>query len=387
MTSFSFRYLNKDIFLYFCLSVYKQMHKCCSLDQVHRPQRRINGLQLPLNYQQVIGWMVFVTTGLINFVILVRIQFDKLKIASQIIFIILYVSHTVSHLTASLIDPSEEELRKLEVNTVPEFDRNIHAHVIENGRCHLCNIFTSSKKTKHCSLCNKCVDRFDHHCKWLNSCVGRRNYGAFIASVVTALLLAIATSSLCLADIVLFLTNPQLLSPDAQDIINCNKNQTNADLDVKYCKNSVMFLLFLIIFGVSALAIGCALLHLYCFHVYISMLGVSTYEYILRSGTPPSVMPQFIKKCPCCTLKLSRKTYILSKSKTNKQKPVTTEEGPSEVKGESTSAKRRKLNSSPANSDTNVANLISIIVNNELEKARKIFMNDKNKIHPQEENS
>ncbi|XP_028157935.1 probable palmitoyltransferase ZDHHC11B [Ostrinia furnacalis] len=361
------------------------MPKCCSPDQEHRAQRRINGLQLPLNYQQIIGWIVFVTTGVINFVVLVRIQFDKLKIASQIIYIALYVSHTVSHLTASLLDPSEEELRKLEINTVPEFDRNIHAHVIENGRCHLCNIFTSSKKTKHCSLCNKCVDHFDHHCKWLNSCVGRRNYGAFIASVTTALTLALFTSSLCLVDIVIFLTYPQQLSPETQDIINCNTtNRTNVDLEGKYCKNSIMFLLFLVIFGVSALAIGCALLHLLCFHIYISALGVSTYEYILRSGTPPSVIPQCMRKCPCSRAKLSKKSYMLSKSKAKNLKSRNSEREPSDP---TSSTRMDKLNTSPATSDTNVANLISILVNNELEKARKIFMYDKNKIHPQEEHS
>lgn len=366
------------------------MFKCFSMDQVPRAQRRINGLQLPLNCQQVTGWTVFVITGVINCAILVEIQFDKLKTATQIIYTILYVSHIVSHLTATLVDPSEKELRKLEVNTVPEFDRNIHAHVIENGRCHLCNIFTSSKKTKHCSLCNKCVEQFDHHCKWLNSCVGRRNYGAFIASVSTSLLLAIMTSSLCLVDIVLFVDNPQQLSPWTNNIIDCKSdaNLTELIVDVKYCTKSITFLVLLVVFGLSALAIGCALLHLFCFHVYISIIGVSTYEYILKSGTSSKVLPRMVV-CRCCKFKFPKKPYIISKSKTKPDlKSQNIEGNDSQNRNErTTSTERDMLNNSPINNDTNVANLISILVNNELDKAKRIFIHDKNKIHPQEEPS
>jgi len=36
-------------------------------------------------------------------------------------------------------------------------------------------------RTKHCSECNVCVQEFDHHCVWLNNCVGGGNHRRFIS--------------------------------------------------------------------------------------------------------------------------------------------------------------------------------------------------------------
>ncbi|XP_063360018.1 palmitoyltransferase ZDHHC11 [Cydia amplana] len=304
------------------------MGKCCATEQTPRPQ--------------------------------LNIQFHELKLIALTIFIILYVTHIVSHSAALLLDPSEKDLKKLKVNNVPEFDRSIHTHVIENGRCHLCNIYTSSKKTKHCSICNKCVDRFDHHCKWLNNCVGQRNYAAFITAAATALFISMFTSCLCLTDIILFLSYPQKLSVSAQQFINCSIYEATSCN--KYCKNSICFLVFLIVLCVSAFAIACALLHLCCFHVYIWILGVSTYEYIVKSGTPNAPRIQCIPN-GCCRKTCTKKLYHIKKNHD-------TETG-SEDPGKT------------VNSEANVNNLIDILMNHELDKAKKLFLYDKNKIHPE----
>lgn len=45
--------------------------------------------------------------------------------------------------------------------------------------CFLCEE-VRVKGTKHCYSCRKCVDGFDHHCPFLNTCIGSKNYALFI---------------------------------------------------------------------------------------------------------------------------------------------------------------------------------------------------------------
>lgn len=119
----------------------------------HRKDRRINGLKLPLHPFQLIGWITIIIFILAAYFVILPTFHPVIKLPFFVLISILVAIHIISHIAALSIDPADIELRKASIRkVVPEFDRSKHSHVIENGRCHLCNIKTSSHLSKHCSV-------------------------------------------------------------------------------------------------------------------------------------------------------------------------------------------------------------------------------------------
>nr|XP_051685946.1 palmitoyltransferase ZDHHC11 isoform X3 [Oryctolagus cuniculus] len=198
----------------------------------------------------------------------------------------LFLVHLVAHLTAVSIDPAEPNVRlRGYLKPPPVFDRSKHDHVIEDLYCHLCQIKVN-KHTKHCRTCNKCVAGFDHHCDWLNNCVGSRNYWYFFCSVLSALV-----ALLFLMVIMLYIFTKQVMDP----------RSLRTDRHYKEVEDGT-WLLFLpvlptrvktpvvLCIGVAALllslSIVSALGRLFVFHVYLIAKKMSTRDFIAQGQLP-----------------------------------------------------------------------------------------------------
>ncbi|KAG8437705.1 hypothetical protein GDO86_008420 [Hymenochirus boettgeri] len=245
---------------------------------------RKNGWSWPLHPLQFIAWFTFLLFTVIGFGILIPLLPQHWLAAGYICTGVMFTFHCIVHFLAVTIDPADDNVRARDsLGPLPIFDRNKHAHVIENMHCYICEVDVGPK-SKHCSICNKCVSNFDHHCKWLNNCVGGKNYWLFFNCLISAFLGTLMLSIISLFVFVEYFVDPAILRTSKQfEAIQNLSDVWFAFLPATPVETKAPAILALAaVVSVMGLITLLLIGQLLCFHFYLLWNKLSTYEYLMH---------------------------------------------------------------------------------------------------------
>lgn len=233
-----------------------------------RPRR--TGYECPLDAMQIGAWSAIAVLAILHFMLqvpflngaffIVVVVISSVLIASVVVakFILeVYPQHEVG-----LLQPGKE---RLELDQLDDEDAPPGTEP-----CVFCRCFVE-KGCKHCSVCDKCVPGFDHHCRWLNSCIGTRNYPLFAFFMCFAWIGMAWVAAISLYVIQLALRNVSAFKRRMSDqAYHSNSNAFPAIMVFNFV------CLLIAVAGIGALG------KLISFHVYLRYTNQTTYGRIIK---------------------------------------------------------------------------------------------------------
>lgn len=142
----------------------------------------------------------------------------------------------------------------------------INGFAVVTKRCTTCSVYRPPR-CSHCAVCNNCIEKFDHHCPWVGTCIGRRNYQAYLAFIYSCSVLTLLVIAQCVTRITLLATDP------GRNLGYALRAEPAAAVLLLYCCAGLLF--------VGALAV---------LHTYLLSTNQTTYEFFrhryARSESP-----------------------------------------------------------------------------------------------------
>ena len=222
-----------------------------------------NKIILGNKYYNMIISFTLITIPTILFIITMFFIYNHSSILLAIVSILLYILIIIYLLMGGCSDPGLVERNNEYAfydNRKSEIKMNIKGHMVKLNYCYTCFHFRPPR-TSHCAECDNCVENFDHHCLWMGTCVGKRNYKYFyyLISLTSILFLIILISSIIY-------------------LIQFFKNYFK-DEDKR--KHYLLIIIFLCIDGfISLLFLAFFLVKLLFLHTYLIWVGLNFYEYL-----------------------------------------------------------------------------------------------------------
>ena len=237
-------------------NIYNPVRYCCNSKK--RIYLKNNSIVIVI----IIIFFIILPILLLNIIIFPKMKSKKYKIINYIFGNIIFIINVLSYLNVVTSSPGYEET----INQISENEYNelkpivtIKGNKYNLKYCSTCKIIRQLR-TSHCSQCGKCILKHDHHCEFINNCVGKNNHLKFIS-----FLLCVSLSSI-------FCVLNSILIP-----LKEHKNM------------GIIRTIFLIVLGIICAYIFLSLFPFSCFHLYLISINMTTREDIKDSNYVKSV--------------------------------------------------------------------------------------------------
>mmetsp|Transcript_9606 Transcript_9606/g.28206 ORF Transcript_9606/g.28206 Transcript_9606/m.28206 type:complete len:232 (-) Transcript_9606:65-760(-) len=230
---------------------------------------RDSGLDRPFNQLQVLTWALLPFLVITFYVFVIPVLPTALLYAASIKYAVFAIASAVFGFLTTATNPIDPKLsEQLIKNPKPQL-KDVHQHDDDEKFCVIC-VANTSTTSQHCRYCEKCVEGFDHHCKWLNNCVGKANYKYFFMTVTSVLLFLIIHIAYTVYIIAYAGVDHSGFREDLEDAYG-------ADF------HSAAYLAIVSVLGVVLLILATLVAQLFFFHIYLMRKGITTYDYVINS--------------------------------------------------------------------------------------------------------
>jgi hypothetical protein len=168
--------------------------------------------------------------------------------------------------------------------------------VFHRKTCETCKTVKPAR-SKHCSLCDVCVSRFDHHCIWINNCVGHNNIRYFLLYLVSNTVFLLYGSVILTLTLAAIVVEGKLQEATFIDVKTRVKHQATWSMIVQYLMSKYTIISFL---DILTLVMGTLVLWFTGSTLYYQVLKNCTtnemYKYrfaawdLKRAGKDPSIV-------------------------------------------------------------------------------------------------
>lgn len=140
--------------------------------------------------------------------------------------------------------------------------------------CKTCQVKRPAR-SKHCSLCGVCVSKFDHHCVWINQCVGENNYHYFLVFLLVHIIFLFWAGTMIFLVLISEVYEKKLYS---QVFINSRTGVELKASNFRIFKYIISRKTNLCIVDIFIFIMGICLTGFLCYHLYLINQGTTTNE-------------------------------------------------------------------------------------------------------------